>query len=109
MAPTATKVLETLQEHLEGWKDGRICTREDILVWYKYIAYLVNLLESDGIEYRGHSLKNGSPLCLLVTKVTLEGTPYVVFTSGRTTTDCMRIFLKRLEERTLELRPDRFG
>ena len=100
--------LEQLEAQLEEWVDGRIVSRDMVSVWYRFHEYLVNLAEADGWQYDGHSLKVALPMSTLVVRGTVDGVAHVVFSSGKTTTDCMRAFLRKLEEGWLEWQKDRF-
>lgn len=93
---------------LEGWTDERFMTRPELWGLAMFFLYLVNLSEADGWQYDGHSLKVGTPMQTLTVKATIKGTPQVVYTSGRTTISCIRIFIRKLEEDLLEWQPDRF-
>lgn len=100
--------VEAFREALDGWTDQRFATREEIEALCMFNLYLVNLAEADGWVYDGHSLNVGSPMCRLVVRGTHDGIPHVVFTSGRTPTACVRIFLRKLDEGWLEWSVDRF-
>lgn len=108
MAAMNNEYLERFEEALKGWTDERFITREDIRTLAMFNLYLVNLSEGDGWVYDGHSFKVGSPMCTLVVRGSLDGVPHVVFSSGRTTTACMRAFLRKLAEGWLEWQVDKF-
>lgn len=96
------------RESLEGWTDERFMSKIQVWAAAMFLMYIVNLAEADDWQYDGHSLKVGTPMCTLTVKATIEGTPQVVFTSGRTTISCVRIFIRKLEEDLLEWQPDRY-
>lgn len=96
------------RQALEAWDDERFVSRRQLWGMAMFFMYLVNLGEEDGWQYDGHSLKMGSPMCMLTVKAHIEGTPYVVFTSGRTPTSCVRVFIRKLEEGLLEWQPDKY-
>lgn len=98
----------SLEAALEGWTDERFISRDDLRTMAVFSIYLVNLLEGVGASYDGHSLRLGSPMCLLVVRGTIDGVPHVVFSSARTPIACMRIFLRKLEEGLLEWTKDKF-
>lgn len=107
-APKDNPYLAEFRQALEVWTDERMITREQLWALSMFFLYLVNLSEEDGWDYDGHSMKVGSPMCTLTVKAHLEGIPYVVFTSGRTTISCVRVFIRKLEEGLLEWRPDQY-
>lgn len=100
--------LEGFKKALEGWTDERMVSRDQLWALAMFVLYLVNLGEADGWSYDGHSLKVGVPMSTLTVRATIEGVPYVVFTSGRTTMACIRVFMRKLEEGLLEWCPDRY-
>lgn len=108
MDPMDSPHIEEFLKALGGWTDERFISRAQLEDLAMFNLYLVNLAEADGWVYDGHSLKIGQPMSTLVVRATMEGTAYVVFTSGRTTTGCIRAFLRKLREGWLEWRPDRF-
>ena len=101
--------LERFEEALQRWTDERFVSRADIRTVSMFTGYIVNLAEDDGWAFCGYSLRAGSPMSLLVVKGAIEGVRHVVFTSARTTTGCMRIFLRKMEEGLLEWTPDKFA
>lgn len=106
--PTVNQHLSAFKTSLEGWTDERFISREDIRILAMFSGYLVNLSHLDGWQYDGHSFKIGVPMCCLTVKATIDDTPQVVFTSGRTYTACVRHFLRKLEQGWLEWRNDRY-
>lgn len=100
--------LEQFETALAAWSDHRFISRDELRAVAMFTMYLVNLLEGVGATYDGHSLRIGTPMCLLVVRGTLNAVPRVVFTSGRTPVACMRIFLRKLDEGLLEWVVDRF-
>lgn len=100
--------VEQFRKALAGWEDERFVSRQQLWGLTMFFLYLVNLSEADGWEYNGHSVKIASPMCTLTVKARIEGVPYVVFTSGRTITGCVRMFIRKLEEGLLEWRPDQY-
>ena len=108
MAATDSVHLEQFEESLEGWTDERFLTRLQLSALARFFMYLVNLSEDDGWIYDGHSMKLGSPMCVLVVKATIDHAPVVVFTSARTTTGCVVTFMRKLDQGLLEWRDDKF-
>lgn len=108
MTAKDSKYLEEFYVAVEGWTDERFVTRQEIRDLAVFSLYLVNLAEQDGWKYDGHSLKMGTPMSVLVVRATIDGVAHVVFSSGRTTTGCIRAFLRKLDEGWLEWQVDRF-
>lgn len=108
MDPRDTEHVKQFDLALETWTDTRFITREELRAAAMFVLYLVNLAEHDGWVYNGHSWKEASPMGCLVVKATIEGTPYVVFTSARTTISSMKVFLRKLEGGMLEWVPDKY-
>lgn len=100
--------VDGFRESLQAWTDHRFVSAEQIEALAMFHLYLVNLAEEDGWSYVGHSIKIGSPMSCLVVKSRHEDLPMVVFTNARTTTDCIRIFLRKLEMGLLEWMVDKF-
>ena len=108
MALSDNPFIEEFRNSLETWADERMVSKVQIWALTMFFLYLVNLSEDDGWTYDGHSMKVGSPMCTLTVKAHIEGAPYVVFTSGRTTISCIRVFIRKLEGDMLEWRPDQY-
>lgn len=108
MAAKDNGYLEQFRKSLEGWTDERMISRTQVWAAAMFFLYIVNLSEADGWVYDGHSMKVGVPMCTLTVKAHIEGAPYVVFTSARTTMGCVRVFIRKLEEGLLEWRPDQY-
>lgn len=108
VAPKDNPCLEQFRQSLGDWTDERLVSRDQLWGLTMFFLYLVNLSEGDGWRYDGHSMKVGTPISTLTVKATIEGVPYVVFTSGRTTISCVRVFIRKLEEGLLEWLPDRY-
>jgi len=100
--------LEEVSKVLKAWTDHRLISSADIDTWYRFVVYLVNLAEDDGWVYDGHSFTVKVPMSTLVVRGTIDGIPHVVFSSGRTTTHCMRAFLRKMDEGWLEWQVDRY-
>lgn len=108
MATKDGQHLVEFRKSLEGWTDERMVSRQAIDDMTMFIVYLVNLAETDGWVYDGHSLRIALPTSTLTVRGTVDGVPCVVFSSGRTTTGCIRAFLRKMDEGWLEWRKDRF-
>jgi len=100
--------LDAFRVSLEEWTDERMVSRDELWALTMFSLYLVNLAEDDGWEYCGHSFKNALPLSILVVKAMMDDLPVVVFTSGRTTMACIRIFIRKLEQGLLEWTRDKY-
>lgn len=96
------------RKSLEQWTDHRFISSKELYAVSMFSVYLVNLAESDGWEYVGHSFKRGEGMCCLTVKADVDGIPSIVFTSGRTYTSCVVIFVRKLEQELLEWRRDRY-
>lgn len=108
MDPMNSQHVAGFRKALESWEDSRFVSRGDIEALSMFSLYLVNILEHRGFEYYGHSWKESKRLGCLVVKVDREGTPYVAFTNARTYTASVRTFLRRVQEDSVEWRPDRY-
>lgn len=108
MDPSDTEYVKAFRKSLEGWTDHRFVTAEQIEDLAMFHLYLVNLAEADGWAYHGHSVTEGTPMCRLVVRGAVDGTPSVVFTSGRTTMGCVRTFLRKMKEGWLEWSVDKY-
>lgn len=109
MDPRNSEHVERFRTQLETWQDGRFISREAIESLAMFSLYLVNLADADGWVYVGHSFKRGVGLSKLVIKAMLDEQPVVSFISGRTLVSCITIFLRRMEEKSVEWHPDKYG
>jgi len=106
----ATKTfLEELGESLEQWPAEGPVTRAEVSVWAWWFLVMVNVLEEQGLFYRGASIRYQGWSTLLVVKVARGNTPLIAFITERNTTDCMRVFKRLLDENRAEWREDKFG
>lgn len=108
MVSTDNEYLGQFHKSLEGWTDNRFVTREQLEGLATFHLYLVNLAEEGGWQYDGHSWKEAAPLGCLTVKATIDGLPVVVFTSARSATSGILVFLRKLEAGVLEWRADRY-
>lgn len=108
MDPMDSQHVERFGEALEEWTDQRFVTREQIHDLAMFTVYLVNLAEGAGWTYDGHSLSLGNPTSRLVVRGTVKGVPSVVFTSGRTTMECIHVFMRKMKADLMEWTPDKF-
>lgn len=96
------------RESLEQWTDERFISSKQLYAVSMFSVYLVNLAEDDGWDYVGHSFKRSPGMCCLTVKADVDSVPSIVFTSGRTHTSCVVIFIRKLEGGMLEWRRDRY-
>ena len=108
VAPMANPHLDEFRQALQGWDDERFLKRDELYALAMFFLYIVNLSEAGDWVYDGHSLKMGSPMCTLTVKAHIDGAPQVVFTSGRDSASCVRMFIRKLEANLLEWRPDQY-
>jgi hypothetical protein len=101
--------IRDLDATLESFTDQRIFSRADVRTCYLFNCYLVDVLATLGVEYRGHTFRYNVPMCLLVVRGTIKDRPYVSFVSGMSALSCQRIFLRRCEDDEVEWREDQFG
>lgn len=83
-------------------------SRRDLLAWYYFATKCIHTLVKPGWSFDGCSLSQKGNMCLLVQKATHEGTPLVAYTTGRTPTDCVRIFCRRWLQERVEWHSDKF-
>lgn len=108
MGPMQTPHVKNFGQALELWTDERFVTREQVYDLSVFALYLVNLAEAAGWVYRGHSYKENGGMNILTVRGDLDDIPHVVFTSGRSYTACVHIFLRKLHEGWLEWVVDRY-
>ncbi|MCK5292848.1 MAG: hypothetical protein KAR39_12635 [Thermoplasmata archaeon] len=108
MVAKGNPYIAEFDEALEGWTDQRFVSRQQIRDHARFLMYIVNLADDDGWQYDGHALKLGHRMATLTVKATIDDTPQVVFTSGRTTSGCIRAFLRKLDEDELVWVPDKY-
>lgn len=108
MTPTDTQYFQGFEESLKTWTDERFVSREELRALAMFSKYIVNLAEAGGWRYDGHSYKESDFLGCLVVKATRDDIPQVVFTSARSYTTCVQVFVRKLEEGLLEWRKDRY-
>ncbi|MCK4627156.1 MAG: hypothetical protein KAV00_17725 [Phycisphaerae bacterium] len=108
MTAMANPHIEAFDSALEGWNDHRFVTRQELRAVTMFSVYLVNLLEGIGFYYYGHTYTQKGRIGCLVVKADREGTPLVVFSNARSYTRSVIVFLRRLDEDTLEWRKDKY-
>ena len=108
MDPINSEHVSGFRKSLEQWTDHRFISDKQMYAVSMFSVYLVNLAEHDGWEYVGHSFKRSQGMSCLTVKADVDDIPSVVFTSGRTYTSCVVIFMRKLEGGMLEWRRDRY-
>lgn len=101
--------IELVSQETQGLAGCRYITPELVMDLYRFFLYIVNLFDDQGWVYRGHSLREGTELTLLVVKGTVNGAAVVCFVNARTTAACVRTFLRQMDEGTVGWRTDKFG
>lgn len=109
MAANDNKHLRDIDALLEQVPEEGVFPRESWRTLYMFGVYLVNLLDAEGIVYRGHSLRESDEWALLVVRGILEKKAVVCFTNAIDGLNCRRVFLRKLESGTLEWRADKFA
>lgn len=100
---------ESIADELSKLPEEGPLPRENVRIWFEFVEYLANLYERLGLVRRGESFKNQGWAELLVAKVARDGVPLVAFITAQTTTDCMRVFLRQLDENMVQWREDKFA
>ena len=108
MVSMENPTLGEFDKALDDWVDERFITRKEIKSAAMFLMYIVNLATHDGWVYCGHSWKESEYLGCLVVKAVKDDTPQVVFTSAKTYTDGIAIFLRKMEEDRLQWVPDKY-
>lgn len=108
MGASYDKHILAIEKAANDWGDSRFFTKDELVALYMYKKYLVNLLDDEGLEYRGESVKYGVPMVLLVVKVTRDGAGLVTFVSALNIISCYKTFIARLISDTVEWREDQF-
>lgn len=93
---------------LEEWTDERHLSRSQVFALWVVGAYLENVFEAQGWVLNGHSWKASVPMGTFVVKATVDGLPVVCFTSARTFVNAVCIFVRKLEEDSINWVKDKF-
>lgn len=109
MVPRVNKTTEAVAKELERLEGAKFLEPDLVHNLYRFVVYLVNEFDDLGLVYRGHSLREGRGLTLLVVKAVVEGEPHVCFINARTTAICIEIFLEMLDEDRIGWVPDKFA
>ena len=84
----------TIEGTLEGWSDHRLVSHDEMVAMLWFLVYGQNAYSQFGADWTGCSFSQRAEQCLLVARRVEGGVPQVAFVTGRTPTDCMRIFHK---------------
>lgn len=103
------KHIAALDTALGSWTDHRMVDPDWMRTVYMYNEYLVNLLDDEGVDFRGESFKYGIPMCLLVVKGTIGDKHVVSFINGLNRIGCYNTFLHQLEMGEVMWRVDKYG
>lgn len=98
-----------LCKHLAGLPDTGPVSRTDVLLWVDFHYYVVNLLEEQGLTFRGYTVRDKGWATLLVMKVVRGDLPLVAFFTERDTTGCIKVFFRKLANETLAWVPDKYS
>ena len=80
----------------------------DATAWYYFSIIMIHSAVKPGWSFDGCSFSQKGNFVLLVVKATHEGTPYVAFTTEKSTTGCVRSFCRRWLEDRVEWHSDKF-
>lgn len=109
MTETITKVYERERNLIEQTFESDPDLAEDLSVEHMFCTYIVNFLEDKGYIWRGHNIRNQGWSVLLIVKAAHGDIPLVAFVSERTTTRCMRVFLRKLADGEVNWQKDKFA
>jgi len=90
-------------------KDHRIYEKQDVDSVLLFCFHLEDLMSNCGAELRGWNVASLGWCYRLIVKATIDDTPLVAFISERTTSHCMRVFLRQMEEKRVKWSLDRFA
>lgn len=78
------------------------------LAWSYFASIVIHTNVKVGWSFDGCSFSQRGQMVLLVVKATHEDTPYVAFTTERTTTGCVVSFCRRWLEERVEWHKDKY-
>lgn len=99
---------DVVRRSLEGYNDHRLLSKDELEAVLWYVVYIFDETLKFGGDWTGVSFSQKDLIVLMVSRREYEGTPQVVFVTGRTTADCMRIFRNRFVNGTLNWFRDKF-
>lgn len=103
------KVLERLRTITSKYNDSREASEQELRLYHWFHTYLFDEMLEIGGEERGYVFRQSHDGILLVYKATFAGVPQVVFITGRTPVDCMRIICRQFYQETLKWVPDKYA
>lgn len=108
--PTASKgMVDRLKEISLEYGDYRVADEVELRLYVWFHMYLFDeLSQIQGVE-RGYTFRSRGLLTLLVYKATVKGLPRVVFITGNSPVDCMKIFCKQFYAGTLKWVDDKYA
>lgn len=89
--------------------DHRLYEEQDVAGALLFAFHPEDLLSKYGGVYKGHNVACLGWCYRVVIKAVFDGIPLVAFINERTTTRCMRIFVRQLEERRVAWQPDKYA
>lgn len=99
---------ESVKQTLSGWTDHRLLDKEELTAMLLFLVYGQNVYSQFSADWTGASFSQSESTCLLVARRVENGIPQVAFCTGRTPTDCMRIWWRRLRDDTLTWTRDKY-
>lgn len=109
MAATPSPIIEYLQTVETEYRDNRVISELEhrCLVWF--FVYGENVLSQIGWRWRGAVFRQRETQCMLVVKSGTDEVPRVAFVTGRTPTDCVRIFCRQWHNDTCAWYDDKYA
>ena len=92
------RYMQDIESVLETWNDHRLFQKDELAALALYLVWAENAFSQLGGSWDGCTIRQRDTQCLLVTKATFAGIPYVAFCSDRTPTRCIRSFVKQLSD-----------
>lgn len=105
----STPTSYALEAAMEQWTDMRVMHVDDLYDLLLFHHYIQKEFSQNGLDYWGHQFRRKEGMWLLTVKVSQGKTPLVVFLSSATTTGCIRLFVRQLEEERLRWVRDRYA
>lgn len=109
MASTDLDYYSIVEPTFDGWTDHRLLSLDEAAAMVWYFVYGQNVFSQFGRDWTGCSFRQDETSCLLVSRSTIDGRRQVAFTTGRTPTDCVRVFCRRFRAGEVEWYDDKYG